>query len=115
MNCKPGDLAIVVDALHNKNAIGTLVEVLRPAIDGERIGGGGRIVRGDSGHGWVVCRPGGGPIDAWSSAGFAFKATEALCLDRHLRPIRDPGDDATDESRAWLPPVPYGHPIKEAA
>jgi hypothetical protein len=26
--------------------------------------------------------------------------------DSHLRPIRDPGDDAADESHAWLPPVP---------
>jgi hypothetical protein len=26
--------------------------------------------------------------------------------DEYLKPIRDPGDDATDESKAWLPPVP---------
>lgn len=26
--------------------------------------------------------------------------------DCALRPIRDPGDDAVDESAAWLPPVP---------
>lgn len=28
------------------------------------------------------------------------------CPDKRLRPIRDPGDDAKDESTAWLPPVP---------
>jgi len=28
------------------------------------------------------------------------------CADSHLRPIRNPGDDAADESKSWLPPVP---------
>lgn len=26
--------------------------------------------------------------------------------DRFLRPIRNPGDDEADESKAWLPPIP---------
>lgn len=30
----------------------------------------------------------------------------ALFAPYNLRPIRDPGDDAVDESHAWLPPVP---------
>lgn len=43
------------------------------------------------------------------------------CADDHLRPIRNPGPDAIDESRAWLPPVPQPAirpeptPFKEAA
>lgn len=26
--------------------------------------------------------------------------------DEYIRPLRDPGEDAQDESKAWLPPVP---------
>lgn len=80
MNCKPGQLAMYV---------------------GEDVALQGHI---------VVClhlfRPG---MPAWvTEPALPLDDGEpALGVwDRCLHPIRDPGDDAADESKAWLPPVP---------
>jgi hypothetical protein len=35
MNCKPGDLAIVIGALHTPENIGRIVEVVRPTAHGD--------------------------------------------------------------------------------
>lgn len=91
MNCKPGDLAVVVTVegyVELKHLLGQIrkVKKLQTAWDGP----------------------------AWSYAGRRFRADGMTCAaipDRWLRPIRDPGDDAVDESHAWLPPVP----VKETA
>lgn len=95
MNCKPGDLAVIV----------------RP-----------EYPNGDKPDTWalgriVVCAS----LYHWASVP-CWRLVEAL-IDRHgdelegipdadLRPIRDPGDDATDETLLWLP-VPSR--TKEAA
>lgn len=87
MNCKPGDLAVVLRggcglAAANKDRI---VEVLRPypfIIDGE--------------HSWIVS--GGGLVDP---EGLPCRLLGIK--DSDLRPIRDPGEDAQDESLSWLP------------
>lgn len=77
MNCKPGDLAVIVSGRPVAN-IGKVVQVI--SFKFELMGC----------HIWKV----EGSIE---SVGVA---------DDCLRPLRNPGDDAVDESKAWLPPVP---------
>lgn len=94
MNCEKGDLAIVVRSV---------------------AGNAGRIVRV---VGWLGLVPGYTADDYWrvDCASPLYNKTGDLVSwlsDGQMRPIRDPGDDATDESKAWLPPVP-SH-IKERA
>jgi hypothetical protein len=86
VNCKQGDLAVVV------------------MVDGhpvlERFIGSIRRVK-------IIVTAWDGP--AWTYEGRRFKAKGQTCQaipDRWLRPIRDPGDGAIDQSKAWLPPVP---------
>lgn len=99
MNCKPGDLAVIVFAA-KLSQIGRLVEVLHR---GEEYGDGAVY--------WHV-RVQGSPVKvAIISANNVHTGRFETRLDcdvpdAWLRPIRDPGDDAIDESAAWLPPVP---------
>jgi hypothetical protein len=96
MNCKPGDLAIQVHS--NANNHGALYTVLS-WVGTYRFNGGA-----EPHH------------DCWNVrceqrvVGTLGQVTEAggvrVIPDTYLRPIRDPGDDARDESLAWLPPVP---------
>lgn len=69
LRCKPGDLAVVIAALGSKTSnIGKIV----------------RVVRRHSAQldwEWVI----------------EFDGREYVGADRWLRPIRDPGEDATDE------------------
>lgn len=73
MNCKPGDLAINVSG--RPECRGEIYEVLRV---------------------YSGCLPG----PAWI---VMHRGEEFHCRDDVLRPIRDPGDDATDETLQWLP------------
>ena len=77
LNCKPGDIAINVGG-ERLDHLGVIVTVLRPYTD--------RHWRAE----WVI----------------EYRGKEYAAWDRFLRPIRDPGDDARDESWAYLPPVP---------
>lgn len=91
MNVRPGDLAMIVGASdeHGAPHVGKVVQVLAPSAYYPKCWETGPLL-----HSCINgCRI------AW--------------LDAHLRPIRDPGDDACDESAAWLPPVPS--PAKEPA
>ncbi len=96
MNCKPGDLAI---AIRGDMSAGRVVRCLRlmkkgdfvPTKCGRRIG-----LSEDA--------------DVWAVEGFIFfTATNgelveaAMAQDAQLRPIRDPGEDAQDETLSWLP------------
>jgi hypothetical protein len=79
MNCKPGDLAMYVGL--NQEYIGHVVTVVSPttadsplAVDGP----------------WWHVEP---------KIGGKYSRTS----DASLRPIRDPGDDAVDETLLWLP------------
>ena len=78
MNCKPGDLAIVVADIDGTTRphIGKIVRCIRPALwRGRHIG-------------WFI-EP---------------RLSGHSCInDKCLRPIRDPGDDARDETLEWLP------------
>ena len=78
MNCKPGDLAIIVDAGSCARVhIGKIVRCIRLT----------EPIYGHHGFGWETL-----PELNASDDGKAL-----LWRDEHLRPIRDPGDDATDE------------------
>ena len=81
MNCKPGDLAIVVGG-RDPNCPprrGTIVKVDRPSKVWPQC--------------WVMDPPIVDPADGYS----------VHVQDKHLCPIRDPGDDAVDETLLRLP------------
>jgi hypothetical protein len=82
MNCKPGDLAIIVKSMAGNE--GRVLRVLR--------------FIGEVEH-WVG-------HDRWEVdvvLACATGETTNTCQDSILRAIRDPGDDATDETLEWLP------------
>lgn len=79
MNCKPGDLAICINAVV-KEHIGLIVLVVGPALDRQ--------------PGWWTVEVPNHP----SPNDLGWRAR-----DSSLRPIRDPGEDATDETLTWLP------------
>jgi len=81
MNCKPGDLAVVV---RGQNA-GVLVDVVEP----HALFRGAWRVRV---HSYAIGDF--GPVEKGEFTG---------CMDSKLRPIRDPGEDARDETLSWLP------------
>jgi hypothetical protein len=84
MNCKPGDLAVYVGA--DKAHYGWIVRVVRQHIDDNPF------------PSWWVDPP-MPETEEWA---------EGLVYDHALRPIRDPGEDARDETLDWLP-VPTQH------
>jgi hypothetical protein len=98
MNCKPGDLAIVVQDFENPENVGALVRVVSRAdpndydsdidwdCDALSVISGPRSFTGE----WFTAVPGS------SDSEFGYR-------DCELRPLRDPGDDATDETLLWLP------------
>lgn len=99
--CRVGDLAIVLRSMHGHE--GKIVRVL--AYYGNATFKSGREAQ----HCWLC-----------EASYFRGKCLEAkrngadvLVPDEDLRPIRNPGEDAQDEGRAWLPPVPTQH--KETA
>ncbi len=91
MNCKPGDLAVITSGARYPENIGRLVEVIS-LWRGERVGG-----LFYSGGDWVVRGIGG---DLKHALGWSRDSVSRDCV---LRPIRDPGDDASDETLEWLP------------
>ena len=97
MNCKPGDLAVMISGRN----CGTLVQVgeaFVTADSGRTMFAGFPFI----GHGpaWV-CRTVGRPMLA-EYVGKEVQFYERPIADASLRPIRDPGDDAKDETLAWL-------------
>jgi len=88
MNCKPGDLAVIVRSRAGNE--GRLVTCLRLANKAEADTAG---FAQDAGPIWVV--------DRQLNTLYGFPAT--LAHDNNLRPIRDPGDDAVDETLLRLP------------
>lgn len=96
MNCKPGDLARVVRASIPQN------------LDRFVVVGEFAFMHAKFGPVWWV-----EPCGEMRS-GCVLRTGQLLiggtsvnqCPDAWLRPIRDPGDSAEDESVRWLPPVP---------
>lgn len=91
MNCKPGDLAFLAIPPRAEFA-GLVVEVLRAGKPQRLKKPFGHL----SGASW------------WVRASRACMTTRGIALtefvlpDAALKPIRDPGDDAVDESLLWL-------------
>jgi hypothetical protein len=102
LNCKPGDLAIIVrSTLGNENKI---VRVLYADPGNSLPSGSVYEIDGRKWFGistefrWVIESQGS---DLRSDTGALFKRRPVR--DCWLRPIRDPGDDAKDETLSWLP------------
>lgn len=87
MNCQKGDLAVYVRSKAGNE--GKIVRCIRLATIEELEAW---HHRSDDGPVWIVDR---------LIPRSRFPAP--LSKDRNLRPIRDPGDDATDETLLWLP------------
>lgn len=103
MNCKPGDLAVVVRP-HFRH--GAIVSVLRECSPKER----DALIAlerewGECGFVWLCGMVTGsrGVDNATGRAAYLYPGDEAWIADKYLRPIRDPGDDAKDETLQWLP------------
>lgn len=91
LNCKAGDLAVVVKSEAGNE--GKIVRCLRYL--------GYQLWRDRDNS--PLCRP------TWEIDQGLYSLDGSLrseICDDQLRPIRDPGDDAKDESLSWLPPVP---------
>lgn len=98
MNCKPGDLAVIVGAKEAPQNNGRIVEVVRAFPIGEVWGN--NMKRGPA-PAWIV-RSTGTPLvmkteNVLTGRTWFRLVQERPYSDRCLRPIRDHGDDATDE------------------
>lgn len=112
MNCKKGDIAFVVgeNRLHPESLNGMLVEVLHASPIGRYRLPDGFMASGGP-NAWVIKFQ--RPITV-RIVGGTRKTLYAGCPDANLRPIRDPGDDATDETLAWKP-VPADAAVSASA
>jgi hypothetical protein len=103
MNCRPGDLAVFVRSTCGNE--GRIVRCLRRAVgsDMERYGFSAhwahRFVY------WVI------DAEVNCIGEFGDLTRVEMGDDEFLRPIRDPGEDAVDETLLWLPsPTKQGEP-----
>jgi hypothetical protein len=102
MNCKPGDLAIVIGARVTPEMIGRVVEVVSLAYRGEIFGTDAGLVRLKNLAGvacWRVRSIGEQPLLwRWSNGALA-RAMETPCYDAYLRPVSEPpvGVETRDE------------------
>lgn len=106
MNCKPGDLAVIV---RGEKYCGRLVEVLKLAIEARFILPDGYPAYGEpSGTHWLVKFVGGkinAPTGLYGEAAAGSRMTSyAVVEDYGLRPLRD--NPGTDETLTWAP-VPH--------
>jgi hypothetical protein len=103
MNCKPGDLAVVVNSRFGNG--GKLVRVLRPS-NGNGLPIGTRY-QDSRGTMWFM----DSQAFAWEVEALGTKLRKSSGSDHRfcdagdsfLRPIRPHGDDAQDESFRWAP------------
>lgn len=96
MNCKPNDIARIVN-----NVTGNNDKLVRVAA---------LVTAPDCAVAWWLCVA-MQQIYIDGVPGLQPAGTEVYCADVNLRPIRDPGDDAVDQTLAWLPvPLPAINP-----
>ena len=93
MRCKPGDIAVFIKGRN----YGRLCRVIRPTPEAFRQ------------------FPDDWEVESLSEIEYGSGRTEGPgrignCRDSYLRPLLDPGDDATDETLLWKPV-----PVKETA
>lgn len=102
MNCKPGDLARII----HPREYGRIVTVLYAAPSGEDFTlPDGQKHKAIPPGGWVCEAAGEGFVArVWIRDGqTTTRVAKYVCIyDEYLRPIRDPGDDARDETLEWL-------------
>ncbi len=103
MNCKPGDLAVIVRMRDPvaRHFIGRFVVVLHAAPAHSFVLPDGYPHVASPPNYWL-CKfqsPIGVPIRGPGPRNTMYASIHDECL----RPIRDPGDDATDETLQWLP------------
>ena len=96
MNCKPGDLAVVIKSISGNE--GRIVRVVRLHHSTTHDIDGYRVYPENDGPRWVLEKP----VRALSPQGHELPLFTVP--DSCLRPIRDPGDDARDE---LLRPLPH--------
>lgn len=95
LNCKPGDLAVVVKAPTRTEFLGRVCTVLWAAPAHERFRLPDDYLHDPAGEGrWVV--EFASPIKVEVTGGFRVTPFAAV-RDECLTPIRDPGEDAVDE------------------
>lgn len=99
MNCKPGDMAMVVRTLCTKENLGRVCRVVRPAVVGEILSGIRYLNPQSMGMVWVV----EGNLLWLCESGIVKEVPLRAMADEYLRPLRDPGEDARDETLNWLP------------
>lgn len=102
MNCKPGDLARIVNGGKLTNR---LVFVLHMAPQGRFVLPDGYPTaekKAPPGVNWV-CESAGAPFEALLAGGGIRQTRFGVIHDNYLRPIRDPGEDAVDETLQRLP------------
>ena len=109
LNCKPGDLAVVIR--HRGGAAvgdcrGLLLHVLHLAPTTTFKLPNGELSAPGNGTHWVVETV--RPITVRTNQGRVYTTKYGISADANLRPIRDPGDDAVDETLTRLPA-----PVKE--
>lgn len=87
LRCKPGDLCVIVSATNpkNRNRFVTVLPGEPRSIEGYDC--------------WLVSSP--TPLAVLSPDGSA--GYQAWVPDAWMRPIRDPGEDAQDETLTWKP------------
>lgn len=98
MNCKPGDLAIVVRAHQTPKMLGRIITVVRLVVPGERFKTDRGHMRwtGHSAKAWVVKSD--RPMPWYGDDGSLHFAMERVFYDECLRPI-NPGDLVEDEDQ----------------
>jgi hypothetical protein len=103
MNCRPGDLAVVVRAEQTPTMTGRFVIVDRLAVPGEVIDGVRWIPSKDYGSCWVI-RPaaGGSTLPFVTTQRGVVQVAARPFWDCGLRPIRP--NEGEDESMSWARP-----------
>lgn len=99
MRCRKGDLAIVRTSI--KEIDGMFVHVVQRAYEGATVTVNGVSHVSFGPDNWLI--EFGRPVKGWYRGCEHLNVTEAIVSDRQLIPIRDPGDDARDQTLDWLP------------
>lgn len=98
VNCKPGDLAFVIDDDYGcKSNIGRIVRVVRAATGRTKKWGEWDIE--PTTPDFLIYDPKLKTVSRFADSAWAW----IVFPDKDLRPIRDPGEDARDETLDWLP------------
>lgn len=105
LRCRPGDLARIT--ANSRHVVGLTQDAIVSVLHAPEIDADGFCVLPDghrscvSNSDWVI--EFFGPILIKQNDMSLRSTCFAVCADKYLRPIRHPGDEATDETLLWLP------------